>query len=191
MQFTPTGFPIIEPVFSVPEDLKVKRFTLFDRNTDLDHWLHFYQEDHKFNRVWNKPEIYLSGLKKYPGVFSPDFSLYTDTPIPLQMWNHYRKQWCGAYWQSQGITVVPTIGWSSEESFTWCFDGIPEKAVVSVSASGIVNDKEGRIKFISGYEKMLEALEPVKVLFFSGARLHKALPGPIQYIGNTKVIKRN
>jgi len=188
MQFTDLGFPIMKPVYEVPEEFSIKPFTRFRRNEDLSSFLHFYQEDHKFDRVWNAPEKYLEGLRKYPGVFSPDFSLYSDTPLPLQMWNHYRKQWCGAYWQSQGLTVIPTIGWAGPDSYSFCFEGIPQNSVVSVSALGVINNKAAREAFLIGYNRMLEVLNPTLILFYSGAKFHKTLEGPIQYVGNTKIV---
>jgi hypothetical protein len=188
MEFTPSGYPIIQPVApdDLPGQLKIKQFSSFSRNTDLDAFLMFYQEDHKFQRVWLRPTSYIDGIKKHTGAFSPDFSLYTDCPKPMQQWSHYKKQWCGAYWQSLGIKVIPTVGWSDENSYDFCFEGIPTESVVTVSASGIVNDKVGKELFIQGYNKMMEVLNPSLILFFSGIKLHKQLQGPIEYIGNTR-----
>ena len=61
-------------------------------------------------------------FRRFRFVCTPDFSMYTDFPLALQINSHYRKHWLGAYWQSKGITVIPTIFWSDERSFEWCFD---------------------------------------------------------------------
>lgn len=87
--------------------------------------VHFFIDDYQFTRLWTNPDAYLDMLRAFKCVFTPDFSTYTDFPKAVQIWNHYRKHWLGAYWQSNGITVIPTISWSDESSFDWCFDGEP------------------------------------------------------------------
>lgn len=87
--------------------------------------MHFFLDDCQFNRCWNNPDRYVEILKRFKCVLSSDFSLFTDFPKALQIYNHYRKHWLGAYWQMHGIEVIPTLCWSDEESFAWCFDGEP------------------------------------------------------------------
>lgn len=89
-----------------------------------------------------------------------------DYPQAVQIWNHYRKHWCGAYWQCVGLQVIPTISWSDERSFDWCFDGEPHNSVVSVSTIGIMRTKETQKAFTEGYDKMLEVLEPTQILAY-------------------------
>ena len=64
------------------------------------------------------------------------FSLYTDYPVAVQLYSHYRKHWLGAWWQKNGLTVIPSISWSDEHSFDWCFDGDPVRGTVAVSSVG-------------------------------------------------------
>ncbi len=49
-------------------------------------------------------------MKKYDGVLSPDFSMYTNYPEAFQIWQVYRNRWCAAYWQSKGIKVRTLFG---------------------------------------------------------------------------------
>lgn len=97
---------------------------------------------------------------------TPDFSLYTDWPKALQIYNHYRKQWLGAYWQSMGLQVIPTIAWSDKESFDWCFDGTPKGATVAVSSVGTQNSKETKQLFLDGWFQMLDRVQPETVIFY-------------------------
>lgn len=128
--------------------------------------VHFFVDDYQFNRVWNRPNDYVKLLAKFKMVLAPDFSLYTDFPVAMQMYNHYRKHWLAAYWQSLGITVVPTVCWSDEQSFVWCFDGEPVGGTVAVSAIGTQNSKETKEAFLKGYNEMLKRLEPEKIIFY-------------------------
>lgn len=128
--------------------------------------VHFFLDDYQFERVWNRPDTYIRMLKQFRCVFSPDFSIYCDYPKALQIYNHYRKHWIGAYMQYNGISVIPTIGWSDETSFEWCFDGEPKGSTVAVSSVGTQKNKQAKELFMNGYEEMLKRLDPTQILFY-------------------------
>lgn len=76
--------------------------------------VHFFLDDYQFIRLWTDPDRYIGMLQQFSYVMSPDFSMYTDFPKALQIYNHYRKHWLAAYWQEHGIRVIPTICWSDK-----------------------------------------------------------------------------
>lgn len=133
-------------------------------NTDV--CVHFFLDDYQFQRLWNRPDDYINILQKFGCVMSPDFSLYTDFPKAIQIYNHYRKHWLAAYWQMYGVKVIPTICWSDESSFEWCFDGEPVGGTVAVSSVGTQNNKTAKELFIKGYNEMMKRLEPETVIFY-------------------------
>ena len=104
--------------------------------------------------------------KEFAGALSPDFSLYLDYPISLQIYNTYRNRYCGAYWQSLGVNVIPTIGWRDEKSFDFCFDGVEKGSVVAVGTVGIMNNKDAKELFLKGYNEMLKRIEPSKIIIY-------------------------
>lgn len=128
--------------------------------------VHFFLDDYQFTRVWTDPDRYIPMLQRFKYVLTPDFSLYTDFPKPLQIYNHYRKHWLGAYWQMNGVNVIPTICWSDRESFEWCFDGEPTQSVVAVSSVGTQNGAEKKQCFLDGYFEMVKRLEPTQIIFY-------------------------
>ena len=128
--------------------------------------MHCFVDDYQFIRYWNNPDKYLPVLSKFSAVCSPDFSTYTDMPLAMQIYNHYRKHWLAAYWQLNGITVYPTISWSDEKSYEWCFDGEPVGGVVAVSSVGTQKNKESKRLFLLGYEEMMKRLDPAWVIFY-------------------------
>ena len=128
--------------------------------------VHFFLDDYQFTRVWTEPDRYIPMLQRFKYVLTPDFSLYTDFPKPLQIYNHYRKHWIGAYLQMHGINVIPTICWSDQKSFEWCFDGEPTQSVVAVSSVGPQNNKEKKQCFLDGYHEMVERLQPTQIIFY-------------------------
>lgn len=127
--------------------------------------LHFFIDDYQFERLWREPEKYIELLGEFKSVMTPDFSLFTDYPKPLQIYNHYRKHWLGAYWQSMGFNVIPTIAWSEESSYEWCFDGVPKGATVAVSSVGTQRNAETRKLFKRGWDEMMKILQPETVIF--------------------------
>ena len=128
--------------------------------------IHFFVDDYQFQCLWSAKEKYASMLKQFKVVLTPDFSPYYDWPIMVQRWNHYRKHLLGAWMQSIGCRVYPTITWSDERSLEWCFDGEPYRATVCVSNVGMQKNEENRRLFLVGYERMMEVLEPETILFY-------------------------
>lgn len=143
--------------------------------------LHFFLDDYQFIRVWTNPDEYLDMMWKFKYVMSPDFSTYTDFPRAMQIYNHYRKHWLAAYWQANDIKVIPTISWSDESSFEWCFDGEPVGGVVAVSSVGTQANKATKEGFLRGYNEMLERLKPELILF--NGKVPEECEGNIKHIG--------
>jgi len=134
------------------------------------HGVHFFIDDYLFERAWNDPARYALLLKDFQAVMTPDFSLFTDYPKSVQIYNHYRKHLLGAYWQRMGMTVVPSICWSDHSSYDWCFDGEPQGGTVAVSSVGTQKNPQARDFFLNGYREMLTRLRPSKVIFFGDVR---------------------
>lgn len=105
------------------EDVELLGFNYARTGKNKDKFLHFFLDDYQFERVWNSLTKNREIISRYKGALSPDFSLYTDFPLALQIYNTYRNRFCGAYWQDQGIKVIPTVGWSDSRSFDFCFYG--------------------------------------------------------------------
>ena len=130
------------------------------------HGIHFFIDDYQFIRLWKDPDRYLPMLAKFQAVCTPDFSTYTDFPKAIQIYNHYRKHWLGAYWQENGINVIPTISWSDEDSFEWCFDGEPAGGMVAVSSVGTQGNRRATRLFELGYAEMKKRLAPEKIIMY-------------------------
>ena len=131
--------------------------------------VHFFLYDYRFERVWEKPDTVLEKLRPYRAVLSPDFSMYLEMAPVLQLYNVFRNRWCGAYWASQGLRVVPTVNWGNETTFDFCFAGIEKGSVVAVStymASAHDNRCDQKEWFLTGYREMLRRIEPEKIICY-------------------------
>lgn len=132
-----------------------------------DGCMHFFLDDYRFETVWNRPFKALEALAPYRMLLTPDFSLYREWPLVLQLWNTYRSRWCGRFWQEQGFTIIPTVSWSTAVSYDFCFLGVPHRGLVAVSAVGVnlANPLEYQL-FVAGFREMVRQLEPVQVLAY-------------------------
>lgn len=160
------SIPEIYPCMSLPNGSFIPANYAKTEQHPENKIVHFFVHDYQFDRFWNDPGRYEKMLSRFSAVLSPDFSVYTDMPKAMQIYNHYKKHWLGAYWDSVGITVIPTISWGDKSSFAWCFDGEPVHSIVAVSSIGTQNSEKSKALFLRGYEEMMARLQPIQVLFY-------------------------
>ena len=158
--------PIIKNDNFIPS--KLIGFNYAKTSKEKNVGIHFYLDDYQFERLWNKPEEYVDILKQYECILSPDFSLYMDMPMPMKIWNIYRSRLIGQYYQSQGIKVIPTLSWAEEETFEFCFEGIPKGSIVSISTIGVKKNKEALKIWKAGVDELIRRIEPSTILIYGG-----------------------
>lgn len=152
------------------DDVQVKEWIPFNYaltcKEPREKGVHFFLDDYQFERVWNNIDKYTEVLQRFKAVMSPDFSMFTVNPKALQIFQHFRKHFIGAYWQASGLTVIPTMNWADEKSFEWCFDGEPTNSIVAISTVGSMNSKANKEGFYKGYEEMKKRLQPKQILCY-------------------------
>ena len=116
-----------------------------------------------FEGIYRNPERSLRKLSQYAFLLTPDYSTYADMNPWRQIESVAHSRWCGAYWQSKGLTVIPTVSWSTPGSYSYCFDGISDGAVVAV---GMIGCKRNKIGFMRGYNTMIEKISPKAIICF-------------------------
>ena len=99
--------PIIENDHYMPKELI--SFNYAKTNVNHQCGVHFFIDDYQFERLWASPYDYIEVLNQYECIFSPDFSLYTDMPMPMKIWNIFRSRLIGQFYQRCGMKVIPTI----------------------------------------------------------------------------------
>ena len=167
--------PIIPKFRERPDDFDDLLLIGFDKINleDMNHlnrMVHFFLYDYRFERVWKTPDSDIEKLSRYRAVLSPDFSMYLEMAPVMQLYNVFRNRWCGAYWASKGIRVIPTVNWGGESTFDFCFDGIEKGSVVAVStymASEHDHRCDQKEWFMTGYNEMLRRIEPEKIICYN------------------------
>ena len=130
--------------------------------------VHCFQDDYRFESIYNSgtdenAQQIVRQLAQYAAVCTPDYSLYPQMPLPIQQEQIFKSRWCGAYWESVGLCVIPTVTWGDEESFSFCFEGVPQNSTVAVSTVGCEGFKR---EFMRGYNEMLCQLNPQYILCY-------------------------
>ena len=159
--------PFIYPTFFRPE--KAIPFDKITKSKDFNQWVHFYIHDRKFECFWKNPHQYLKSLQKFEGVITPDFSVYTNMPKPMKIWNIYRNRALSVWLQKNNVNIIPNISWSTPDSYDYCFDGISIGSTIAVSTNGCIKDKIDREIFKDGLKELCIRLKPKTIINYSYA----------------------
>ena len=160
--------PCVALETTLPE--KLISFSNAIGGNDFEAWVHFYEDDAVFERVWNNPRRYLPILKRYKGVISPDFSIYRDMPLVMQKWNIYRSRAVAFWLQKNGIPVIVNVRWGDERTYDVCCAGVPKGASIAVGSHGCIKLLREREYFARGLSHAVETLTPKTIIVYGTAR---------------------
>lgn len=136
----------------------------------IDDAVHFFLDDYRFETMWSKPERGLSRVRSVGWALTPDFSLWADMPLVMQLWQVYRSRWCGAWMLQHGIDIIPTVSWSTPATYDFAFAGIARHSTVAISTVGLRRaPAEARVLFTAGYREMLDRCQPARVVVYGQA----------------------
>lgn len=125
---------------------------------------HFYTSDTRIERVWKYPNMVLSELlNEEAWIIGPDFSVYADLLLPQQMWNIFRNKLIVAWWQYNGVKVIPNVSWINYD-YECSFDGWPRNSVIAVNSTGVGTSSRCKAMWIAGYREMIKRLHPQCIL---------------------------
>ncbi|MBQ9363999.1 MAG: DUF4417 domain-containing protein [Bacteroidaceae bacterium] len=181
--------PCLQPFLDEPPEMFFP-FNVAVSCRDYNSGVHFYIDDYQFERVWQQPERYPQLLERFRCVVAPDFSQYADMPRAMRVWQSYRGKALAAWWQKEGVRVIPNATWSTPDSFSYCFEGIPTDSVVAVNCMGIRSSPLSMYFWRLGYEEMFRRLRPRLILRYGdmmpGEREDISVYYPNEYIKRLK-----
>ncbi len=145
-----------------------------DEDYFVDAYINWYIDDYKFDGprgLWHDYNFALRVIKHFAGIITPDFSTYQDFPHPIKINATYRMRIFGYWVGKQGINVVNNVRWGTEETFEYCFEGVPKNSIVSIGTVGGGPRKlADRSRFEAGLYKMVEVLNPHTILVYGSAK---------------------
>jgi hypothetical protein len=133
--------------------------------------LAFYVWDDKLEQLWTRARHYTARFLQHEvaALVEPDFSLWADSPLVVQLWNTYRTRRLGLLWQDAGLPVIPSLNWSDERSYEFCFVGIPKGApVVAVECRTAGQADHDRRAFLRGLMEGLRQVQPEHLIVYGG-----------------------
>lgn len=184
------GIPLVKKQVLSSTDINLIAGSNTRTNDSKEHrkmGVHFFVDDYRFNNIYTNPKRSLKKYAQYAFLLTPDFSTYADMDLWRQLESVARNRWVGAYWQSKGLTVIPTVSWSTSRSFEFCFDGIEQGGTVAV---GMIGCSQSKKAFLRGYNEMLERLTPEKIIVYGNP--FKEMQGNlirIEYQANRKKVR--
>lgn len=151
--------PQIEPTQAVPQN--VISFHERKRISNPETcWVDFFVDDARYENFWNHPEVSFSSLKRFAGVITTDYSMLPEMLPGQKIWNCTRNRVMAYYLQQQGINIIPTASWCTEDDFEWCFDGLPENSSIAITTNGCMSSPYGRRMLLTGVEELQRQKSP-------------------------------
>lgn len=157
------GFPQLARGNYIP-DTAVLPFNYFLSTERSRNWYHCFVDDKRFACLYRNFYRYLEPLKQVRGIISTDFSLYRDSDIDTLVENCRRNRSVHYALQKEGIPAIPTAGFAGEESWEWCFDGLPSDSTVAVTTNCLGADPEAHRLFIGGIDAMVCKIHPSAII---------------------------
>ena len=96
-----------------------------------DAFVNWNLDDYKFDGthgIWHDYKFVLKVLRHFAGAITPDFSTNQDFPEAIKIYATYRMRAYGYWLGREGIEVINNVRWGTEETFRYCFEGIPRTA---------------------------------------------------------------
>ena len=69
-------------------------FSMRERSRYHEDFVCFYEHDERFREILTNTEDYVEDLKRFPGIITPDCSLYIDAPLCVQIADIYLNENC-------------------------------------------------------------------------------------------------
>lgn len=159
------GIPLLRGMTTPPDSLYAYHQPAPPKRSALSAY-HFFLDDYRFEQCFNRPEVTLPRIQRMGIACTPDFSLWPEMPLAMQQWQVYRNRWCGAWWEHNGVSVIPTIGWADWKTYSFAFRGVTRGSVVAVSTRGVLLSPDAQRGFMAGFEAMLDHIEPRFVVVY-------------------------
>lgn len=169
--YLPNGLPSQITSYEKASQILKKEMKKGNKHFRMKTFIHFCIDDYKFddktNGIWCNPKKFLKFIKHFDGIITPDFSTYTDFPGPLKSYNTYRMRAFGYWCYTNNIPTINNVRWGTQETWEYCFDGIPSHSVVFIgTVASEIRKKENRLLFENGLIELVKRLHPETIIIY-------------------------
>ena len=124
---------------------------------------HAFKFDETLRSIYNNPKSFLKKAGKYKAVASLDFSMDVKMDFYGIYSATYQNRWFGAYMQTNGISVIPTVGWLTRDTYDLCLSGLRDGGVFLISNLGC-NNPDSYSMFIEGFLEIKKRFPNTKII---------------------------
>lgn len=139
--------------------------------------LSFFTWDTKFENWWTMPAFYTSKLINAGVTIAvvPDFSFYTDQERVCHLWNAYRAQWLGRYFQEAGLKVIPRIQGCDKGSLKYNLLGVPKNPPVAITSQQNINTPKDRADMMDWFPQSVAEVNPGTLIVYGSPVIRKMM----------------
>lgn len=170
---TATHIPKCQITWEEAKQIHKKHIARKEYDYHEDAFVNWNLDDYKFDGIrgiWHEYKFVLKVLRHFAGAISPDFSTNQDFPESIKIYATYRMRAYGYWLGREGIEIINNVRWGTEETFDYCFEGIPKNSIVAIGTVGGGPRKLiDRNRFEIGLFKMVEVLKPHTILVYGSA----------------------
>ena len=161
----PLGMPKLAAVHANPDRLVAFSDAMGPKWNDFDCFVHFFEDDCRIERFWNRPKAYLGKLSKFQGVIGLDYSVCWDFPRALKDYNHWRNSVC-TYWLHQQLGCVVPQARCEDSDYKSVLAGFPKRSTIAIGARSMVRDPDDRAVLKNSVKHICDFLEPENLLWY-------------------------
>lgn len=170
---TATHIPAAMVTWEEAKQIHKKHIARKEYDYHEDAFVNWYIDDYKFDGVrgvWHDYNFALKVLRHFAGAITIDYSTNQDFPQAIKIYATYRMRAFGYWLGQQGIEVINNVRWGTNETFDYCFEGIPKDSIIAIGTVGGGPRKlADRERFETGLYKMVEELSPHTILIYGSA----------------------
>lgn len=140
----------------------------------------FYEEDKRFDSLWEAPDKWASRILNagFMGAVAPDYSVWAHTPKAAQIWQVYKAQWVGRYFQECGIKIIPNIQTAGIDTLDFSLAGIPVGVpAISLQYQTATKTPVELAAAKAVLKAVVDTVKPGQVLVYGGDHAQEYLAG--------------
>ena len=136
-----------------------------ERSYHVHAFIHCYIDDQKFagerEGIWRRWRFFYEVASHFEGILGVDFSTHADCPEPVKRIQFHKMRVIEHGAIQRGIPTIVNARWGTRETWSYCFDGLPENSVLSIGVVGSgLTRLENRPVFDNGLRKLVEIKRP-------------------------------
>lgn len=163
------GIPVMKATAAVPSLLCAFSETQCTMSIAPNTFVHFFEDDSKFARLWNDPQRFLPRIQRFSGAIAPDFSIIRNAPSALKIYNTYRNFLLGAWMQREGIEVIPNVRISGHDSVAYALAGVPHQSTLALGLHGCIADRENRARTHEELAWLCKTAQPRHIVIYGSS----------------------